>query len=111
VHNRILDELRSARRSPPGVELDDSLPSRQPSPYEVAAKQEDREIFDAALEELRDDERELIIARVEWGLDYDDIAAALGKPTANAARVAVRRAVLKLAGVMDRKRHRDEQPG
>lgn len=111
VLNRILDELRAARRGPSGVELDDSLPSIQPSPYEMAVKQEDREIFEAALEELREEDRELIIARVEWGLDYDDIAAALGKPTANAARVGVRRAVLKLAGIMDRRRHRDEQPG
>jgi RNA polymerase sigma-70 factor, ECF subfamily len=111
VLNRILDELRAARRGPAGVELDDSLPSIQPSPYEMAVKQEDREIFEAALEELREEDRELIIARVEWGLDYDDIAAALGKPTANAARVGVRRAVLKLAGIMDRRRHRDEQPG
>lgn len=111
VLNRILDELRSARRGPPGIELDEALPSHQPSPYEMAAKQEDREIFEAALEELRDEERELIIARVEWGLDYDDIAAALGKPTPNAARVGVRRAVLKLAGIMERRRHRDEQPG
>jgi RNA polymerase sigma-70 factor, ECF subfamily len=111
VLNRILDELRAARRGPAGVELDDSLPSIQPSPYEMAVKQEDREIFEAALEELREEDRELIIARVEWGLDYDDIAAALGKPTANAARVGVRRAVLKLAGIMDRRRHRDEQSG
>ena len=111
VLNRILDELRSARRGPPGVELDESLPSSQPSPYEMAVKHEDREIFEAALEELRDEDRELIIARVEWGLDYDDIAAALGKPTANAARVGVRRAVLKLAGIMERRRHGDEQPG
>ena len=111
VLNRILDELRAARRGPAGVELDDSLPSIQPSPYEMAVKQEDREIFEAALEELREEDRELIIARVEWGLDYDEIAAALGKPTANAARVGVRRAVLKLAGIMDRRRHRDEQPG
>jgi RNA polymerase sigma-70 factor, ECF subfamily len=111
VLRRILDELRAARRGPAGVELDDSLPSVQPSPYELALKQEDREIFEAALEELREEDRELIIARVEWGLDYDDIAAALGKPTGNAARVGVRRAVLKLAGIMERRRHRDEQPG
>ena len=37
VLNRILDELRAARRGPAGVELDDSLPSIQPSPCEMAA--------------------------------------------------------------------------
>jgi len=111
VLHRIFDELRQVRRVPAGVELADDLASTQPSPYDLAVKQEDREIFEAALAELRDDDRELIIGRVEWGLGYDEIAAALGKPTANAARVSVRRAVLRLAGVMERRRHGNEQPG
>jgi RNA polymerase sigma-70 factor (ECF subfamily) len=111
VLHRIFDELRQARRVPAGIGLDDDLASTLPSPYELAVKQEDREIFEAALAELRDEDRELIIGRVEWGLDYEEIAAALGKPTANAARVGVRRAVLRLAGVMERKRHGNEQPG
>jgi RNA polymerase sigma factor (sigma-70 family) len=111
VLNRILDQLRSTRRGPIGVELDETLPSMLPSPYEMALKQEDREIFEWALDELRDEDRELIIARVEWGLGYEDVAAALGKPTANAARVGVRRAAVKLAELMDRKRHPDEPSG
>ncbi|MGH9374402.1 MAG: RNA polymerase sigma factor [Vicinamibacterales bacterium] len=104
VLHRIFDELRHAHRSPPGVELDEDLRSALPSPYELAVESEDREIFEAALDELRDEDRELIIARVDWGLDYEDIAVALGKPTGNAARVGVRRAVLKLADIMNRKR-------
>jgi RNA polymerase sigma factor (sigma-70 family) len=104
VLHRILDELRHANRAPPGVQLDEDLKSALPSPYQLAAESEDRELFEAALDELREEDRELVIARVELGLDYDDIAIALGKPTSNAARVGVRRAVLKLAEVMNRKR-------
>jgi RNA polymerase sigma-70 factor (ECF subfamily) len=106
VLHRILDELRHAKRSPPGVQLDEDLKSALPSPYQLAAESEDREVFDAALDELREEDQELVIARVELGLGYEDIAIALGKPTGNAARVAVRRAVLKLAEIMNRKRTR-----
>ena len=47
VLHRILDEVRHVRRGPVGVELDDNLPSALPSPYELAAEQEDRDIFEA----------------------------------------------------------------
>ena len=42
-------------------------------------------------------DRELIIARVELGLDYREIAELLGRPTVGAARVAISRALLRLA--------------
>lgn len=109
VLHRIFDELRRAHRHPPGAPLEDGMPSALPSPYEMAALREDHDIFEAALGELRDEDRELVIARVEWGLSYDEIAAALGRPTPDAARIAVRRAVLKLADVMDRKRHGERE--
>ena len=46
---------------------------------------------------LRPDEREAIIARVEMDGSYQDVAVALGKPSAGAARMAVSRALLRLA--------------
>ena len=109
VLHRILDELRHAHRVPMGVSLDDNLTSALPTPYELAVEKEDRDIFEAALAELREEDRELIIARVEWGLSYDDLAVALGKPTGSAARVGARRAILRLAAVMNRKRNPHEE--
>ena len=41
--------------------------------------------------------RDLIVARVEMGLSYEEIAEELGKPTGNAARMAIARALLRLA--------------
>ena len=58
----------------------------------------------AALSELSEQDRELVIARLEWDLSWSEIAEALGKPTPDAARVAVHRAILKLAKVMHRHR-------
>jgi RNA polymerase sigma-70 factor, ECF subfamily len=104
VSNRILDELRQVHRRPSATQPDEGLESPLPSPHDAAVKKEDRTMFEAALSELRDDDRELVIARIEWDLSYAQIAAALGKPTPAAARVAVRRAVLRLADIM--KRHR-----
>jgi RNA polymerase sigma factor (sigma-70 family) len=104
VLNRIRDELRKVKRHPVDVELEDDFASAVPSPYDIAAMEEDREMFERALKELREEQRELVIARLEWGLEYAEIAQALGKPSPDAARVAVRRAVVKLAEDMRRLR-------
>ena len=53
--------------------------------------------YEAALAELREEEREAIIARVELDQSYAEVAAVLGKPSPEAARVAVYRALLRLA--------------
>jgi DNA-directed RNA polymerase specialized sigma24 family protein len=42
----------------------------------------------------------LIIARVELGLDYREIADLLGRPSVGAVRVAISRALLRLATEM-----------
>jgi DNA-directed RNA polymerase specialized sigma24 family protein len=100
VMNRIRDELRRAHRRPPPAELDEELASDLPSPLLNAIGKETLAGYEAALDRLREEDRELIIARVEWGLDYQQLAAALGKPTAASARMAVSRALYKLAAAM-----------
>ena len=70
------------------------------SPLDRAIGQEASARYEAALAELKPPEREAIIGRIELGYDYDELAAALGKPSGEAARLAVRRALLRLAEVM-----------
>ena len=48
-------------------------------------------------------DREAIIARVELQQSYDEIAIALGKPSADAARMAVVRALKNLLKAMSTK--------
>ena len=67
------------------------------SPLEEAIGHEAVERYERALERLKPDEREAIIARVELGYSYEELADALGKPTADAARKAARRALVRLA--------------
>lgn len=100
VMNRIRDELRKAQHRPAATELDPELADQGASPLEAAIGTEAAERYEGALGRLGESERELVIARVELGLTYSEIAAATGKPSANAARMAVARALVRLAEEM-----------
>jgi RNA polymerase sigma-70 factor (ECF subfamily) len=104
VVNRIRDEVRRAHRSPVATGLDDNASDRGVSPLEAAIGVEALERYEAALARLRPEEREAIIARVEMDGSYQEVAQALGKPSADAARMAVSRALLRLAQEMDHER-------
>lgn len=97
VANGIRDRLRRAERRPAGGPLDLEAPSPDQSPLDEAIGREAAERYDQALAGLDPDDREAIVGRLELGYDYVELAAALGKPSADAARMAVRRAVLRLA--------------
>jgi RNA polymerase sigma-70 factor (ECF subfamily) len=98
--NKIRDELRRSARRPARTELPETMPATAASPLEQAIGREALEVYEAALMELRETDREAIIARVELGQSYEEVAAILGKPSAEAARLAVHRAMLRLAEKM-----------
>jgi RNA polymerase sigma factor (sigma-70 family) len=100
--NRIRDELRRANRRPPPVELPEAMAAHGASPLEEAVGDEALDQYEKALAGLRQQEREAIIARIELGQTYEEVAAILGKPSAEAARVAVYRALARLAQKMSR---------
>jgi RNA polymerase sigma-70 factor (ECF subfamily) len=104
VMNRIRDEVRRGARGPSQGELDANLPDRGASPLEEVIGHEAVERYEAALASLRPEEREAIVARVEMDGSYEQVARALGKPSADAARMAVTRALLRLAQEMSRVR-------
>lgn len=97
--NQIRDEMRRATRAPV-FETASGLDDRRPSPLEELVGRESLERFEAALEKLRDKEREAVILRVEMGLGHQEVADALGIRSATAARMYVSRAVAKLAAHM-----------
>lgn len=99
VANRIRMELR--RRQPEMVALDvDVLPAPEPSPYEAAVGRAAFHEYERALEALGDDDRAAIVARFEMGYSYDALARAMNRPSAEAARKLVERAVRRLASSM-----------
>ena len=99
VANHIIDEIRKIKRRPSG-ELPESEPDPAPSPLEHAIGREGLERYEAALQRLKPADREAIVARIELQQSYEEVAIALGKPNANAARVAVTRAITRLVETM-----------
>src|SRR5262245_24994433 len=104
VHNRIIDLYRRSVRRPRRDELRDDAASPGASPLEEAIGAETIDAYERALEALSEADREAIVLRVELGLGFDEIAEQLGKPSADAARMAVTRAIARLATEMRAKR-------
>ena len=99
--NRVRNEMRRALARPAASEIDSQLPHEGTSPLEAAIGSQTLERYEAALSRLSEEERDAVVMRVEFGLSYADVAEALGKPSADAARMAVVRALEKLAKDMD----------
>jgi RNA polymerase sigma-70 factor (ECF subfamily) len=102
VLNRIRNELRRTGRQPPATDLDGLEVESGESPLEQAIGREAVERYEGALQRLKPEEREAIIARVEMGYSFEELAEALGKPTPDAARKAAHRALVRLAEEMKR---------
>jgi len=101
LQNCIRDEVRRAGRRPQQAELPEEFPAAGPSPLEQAMGKEAIERYERALQELRPEQQEAVVLRMELGFTYPEIAAALGSPTPNAARMMVTRGLIRLAEVMD----------
>jgi len=101
VLNRIRSELRrTANRPQPSDQLE-SVADSNPSPLENLVGADALRQYEEALANLSDADRELVIARVELRQTYAEIARDHDKPSPDAARMAVSRALLKLAGEMN----------
>lgn len=106
VLNRIRDEVRRVGRRFPHQPLPEDRAAVEASPLEEAIGTQALQRYEAALARLSAADREAIVARVELDYSYEEMAAALGRPSAEAARMAVRRALLRLAREMQREARR-----
>lgn len=96
IANKIRDEIRRVHARPALTELSDDHRAPGPTPLDAAIGVEQAVRYREGVARLRPCERDAIVARFEHQLCYDEIARRLGKPNANAARVAVGRAVKAL---------------
>jgi RNA polymerase sigma-70 factor (ECF subfamily) len=96
VINRIRDEVRKIGRQPAPVELPEDLSADLTSPLEAAIETEAYARYREALSHLSPREREMIVARIEVQWSLAEIASRFGMKTADAARMAVTRALKKL---------------
>jgi len=97
VINRIRDEVRRVSRQPAPVELVDEPPSDLTSPLEGAIQTEAYDRYRDALKDLSARDRGMIVARVEAQWSVQEIAVRFGMRTTDAARMAVSRALRRLA--------------
>ena len=104
VQNRIYDEVRKVGTRPAGGEIPEEMPDLTPSPLEQAIGKQGFERYEHALETLKPVDRDAIVARIELQQSYEEVAIALGKPNANAARMAVTRALARLIEAMQHER-------
>ena len=100
VINRVRTELRKQGRRPEETGIDGLELDGRASPLEAAIGRESFEHYERALAALTPGEREAIIGRVEMGYSYEELAEALGKPSADAARKAAQRALIRLVREM-----------
>jgi len=97
ILNAIRDRIRRAKDRA-GVESHEAeLLEQDPSPLEAAIGAENVRRYEAALARLAPRDQEAIVARIEMQCSYEELKEALGSPSEDAARMAVKRALLRLA--------------
>jgi len=100
LSNRLIDQLRKVQRRPELAAMERTYESADASPLESALGVEALGRYERALTMLGATEREAVVARIEMGLSFAEIAKMLGKSSPDAARMAVSRAMVKLAEEM-----------
>jgi len=102
ILNRIRDQIRWAQRRPGPDEVPEDLRDPAPSPLEDAIGADVLARYERAFASLSDADQELLHLRIELGFEPEEIAAMTGKPSRDAARMAVQRALGRLAEAMGR---------
>jgi RNA polymerase sigma factor (sigma-70 family) len=103
VRQTILNRIRDQIRRPHVVQASEAPPERESaaaSPLEELIGKETLERYEDALSRLSQEDREAVVARLEMAGTYQELALVLNKPTADAARMAVGRAIVRLAKEM-----------
>jgi len=102
VLNQIRDEARRLSSRVPHDDLGSALADPGPSPLEAAIGADLIAAYEGALARLGEEQRQAIVLRLEMGYSYQEIAEAIGSASPNAARMVVARALVRLAGDMER---------
>jgi RNA polymerase sigma-70 factor (ECF subfamily) len=99
VRNRIRDEHRQFARRGPAEDLCGAIADGGPSPLECALANEQLTRYRTALGRLDARDQELLVGHLELGYSHDQLGHMTGR-TRNAARMALHRAVDRLAAKM-----------
>ncbi len=98
VINRLHDEHRRIARTPDDTSLPvDITDDARLSPFDELASAETIANYKRALATLPQPDQQAVVARIEMGYSYQQIALMLNRPSADAARMAVTRALVRIA--------------
>lgn len=102
VENRIRDEMRQVARRPVMDVLDEGQPlaGNDRSPLEKAIHAEAWDRYRSALKHLPRRDQRLIVGRLELGYSFAQLAAVDGRAGPDGARMALKRALARLAAEM-----------
>ncbi len=100
ILNKIRDQVRRAGARDRALVQAGDLLAEFPSPLAAAIGREALGRYESALAGLDESDRELVVARIEMDCTYEEIADLHGKASPDAARMAVKRALLRLAADM-----------
>ena len=98
--NALRDQLRRAHVRRAGEIVDDHVSDPSPTVLDEVIGKDTMERYDAALAELTESQREAVILRLEFGYSHLEIADAIGVSSADAARMLIGRAMVRLAELM-----------
>ena len=98
--NQIRDEIRRAERRPRTTVLGDLHRALDPDPLDAAISRQEGERYTDGVLRLPAVQREAFLMKVEMGRSYREIADRLGRPSQEAARMLVRRAIFALTKML-----------
>lgn len=101
IRNRIADEVRRASHGEVANRITDPADPRA-SPLDEAIDSESHRHYRVALLSLSADDQALLVGRIELGLSFEELALVTKRHSPDAARIATRRAALRLARAMGR---------
>jgi RNA polymerase sigma factor (sigma-70 family) len=99
--NCVREEIRRASRRPRLEPLSDMVPEDRPSILERTIGAQSLKSYESALVSLVPEQQQAVVLRIEFGFSFQEIADALGRPSADAVRMQVSRGLLRLAELMD----------
>ena len=100
ILNRIRDEIRKSASKPAIIDLDGRERDPAPSPLEVTIGRDLIDTYEQAFRRLNEDDRAVIFLKIELEMSNKEVADALNKTSADAARKAGNRALVRLAREM-----------
>ena len=100
ILNRIRDQIRWARRRSGSEEISESLVDPTPSALDEAIGADVVRQFETGMAQLTEEEQQLLHLRIELDMSYEEIATLMGRPSADAARMAIQRSLHRLAYAM-----------